>query len=223
MGSWKCAQCGLVNFANAEQCQRCGAAATAAGEVADADVIAAPKGGRSFRQRALWIAGMTGTILVICYCSLRLTSDAVTWQQQQIVDRAIDQLAQRGFNRETFVLRHLVSYRTTDNWWNMQVGHESAYAATNFPFEIMTLYPEFFETARDDTERAAILLHESYHLFGANEPRALEQTWRNKARLGWTADKYGTTKVWLNTKELTMRAAPALFRCGPEQNEDCIQ
>ena len=43
----------------------------------------------------------------------------------------------------------------------------------------------------DDTERAAILLHESYHLFGSGEATALEGVWRDKQRLGWTADKYG--------------------------------
>ena len=166
---------------------------------------------------------MTLTILFICYLSLLLTSDGVTWQQRQPVERAIAILEQKGFGKEVFVLRHLVSYRTTDNWWNMQVGHHDAYAATNFPFEVMTLYPEFFEAAVDDTERAAILLHESYHLFGSGEPAALEGVWRNKSKLGWTAEKYQETKVWRNTKELTMKHVPRLFRCGLDKQSDCAE
>lgn len=222
MGGWKCAQCGLVNFASDALCKRCGAEAgvsAPASEAADAE----PAKRRSLRERLLWIAGMTGTILLICYASLRLTSDPVTWQQRQTVDRAVDLLEQRGFGRQAFVLRHLVSYRATDNWWNMQVGHASAYAATNFPFEIMTLYPEFFDTAKDDTERAAILLHESQHLFGSGEAAALKATWLLKGRLGWTAAQYGGTKVWRNTKELTSQYAPELFRCGPKQDADCAE
>jgi hypothetical protein len=166
---------------------------------------------------------MTFVILIIYYLSLLMTSDSIKWQQKQAVGRAITILEQKGFGKETFVLRHLVSFRSTDNWWNMQVGHHDAYAATNFPFEVLTLYPEFFDTATDDTERAAILLHESYHLFGSGERAALEGTWRNKSRLGWTADKYAETKVWKNTVELTMSEVPQLFRCGPQGQSDCLQ
>ncbi|HVG33209.1 MAG TPA: zinc finger Ran-binding domain-containing protein [Pyrinomonadaceae bacterium] len=222
MKSLRCKECGLVNFASAEQCKRCGASLT---EEVPADVVIdeaeAPKK-RSFVRRITWILGMTCVILAIYYMSLLVTSDGIRWQQRQTVERAIAVLEQKGFSREVFVLRHLVSFRTTDNWWNTQVGHHDAYAATNFPFEVLTLYPEFFDTARDDTERATILLHESYHLFGANEAKALEGVWRNKSRLGWTADKYGETKVWKNTKELTMSLVPQLFRCGLEGKDDCI-
>jgi len=222
MKSLRCKECGLVNFASAEQCKRCGASLT---EEAPVDVVIdeaeAPKK-RSFVRRITWIVGMTCVILAVYYMSLLATSDAIGWQQRQTVERAIAVLEQKGFSKEVFVLRHLVSFRITDNWWNTQVGHHDAYAATNFPFEVLTLYPEFFDTAKDDTERATILLHESYHLFGANEANALEGVWRNKSRLGWTADKYGETKVWKNTKELTMSLVPQLFRCGLEGKDDCI-
>jgi hypothetical protein len=50
-------------------------------------------------------------------------------------------------------VRTVVSYRRTDNWWNQYVGHHAAYAATNFPFGVVTLYPAFFRYAVDDTER----------------------------------------------------------------------
>lgn len=222
MKSLRCRECGLVNFASADQCKRCGTSLTEEGP-ADVDINEAEvTKKRSFLRRITWILGMTCAILVVYYLSLLLTSDGIRWQQRQTVERAIAVLEQKGFSREVFVLRHLVSFRTTDNWWNTQVGHHDAYAATNFPFEVLTLYPEFFDTARDDTERATILLHESYHLFGASEATALEGVWRNKGRLGWTADKYGETKVWKNTKELTMSHVPQLFRCGLEGKDDCI-
>jgi hypothetical protein len=136
---------------------------------------------------------------------------------------SINTLEQGGFSRDAFVLRNLVAFRATDNWWNRWVGHREAYAATNFPFEVITLYPEFFNNAVDDTERAAILLHESYHLFGSGEAAALEGTWRDKKRLNWTKDRYSHTKVWRNTRELTVNQVPQLFRCGLENNADCTE
>lgn len=223
MKSIRCVECGLVNFEIAEQCKRCGAQLQGSGPVeAVADETDAPVK-RSFRKRISWVVGMTLVILLICYLSLLATSDSIKWQQKQTVGRAITILEQKGFGKEAFVLRRLVSFRSTDNWWNMQVGHHDAYAATNFPFEVVTLYSEFFDTATDDTERAAILLHESYHLFGSGERAALEGTWRNKSKLGWTADKYGESKVWKNTLELTMSEVPELFRCGPQGQSDCLQ
>ena len=222
MKSLRCRECGLVNFASAEECKRCGARLTEESPVeVEADETEVVKK-RSLAKRLTWILGMTCVTLAIYYMSLLLTSDAIGWQQRQPVERAIALLEQKGFGKQVFVLRHLVSFRTTDNWWNTQVGHHDAYAATNFPFEVMTLYPEFFDTATDDTERATILLHESYHLFGGSEAAALEGVWRNKSRLGWTAEKYGETKVWKNTKELTMSLVPQLFRCGLEGKDDCI-
>ena len=77
--------------------------------------------------------------------------------------------------------------------------------------------------AVDDTERAAILLHESYHLSGSGEAAALEGVWRDKQRLGWTADKYGQTRVWNNTKELTAANVPWMFSCGADGRSDCLQ
>jgi hypothetical protein len=203
-----------------EGCRRCQAPLGETGDGSPAD--AAPRQ-RSLARRLSWILGMTFTILFICYASLLLTSDSPGLDQRQALRRAIALLDQKGFGREAFVLNHLVSFRTTDNWWNMQVGHHDAYAATNFPFEIVTLYPEFFDTATDDNERAVILLHESYHLFGSGERAALEGVWRNKRRLDWTEDKYGQTKVWANTRDLTRSELPELFRCGEDEQSDCIQ
>jgi len=129
----------------------------------------------------------------------------------------------KGFGKHSFVLKRLARYRATDSWWNKYLGHRDAYAATNFPFEIVTLYGEFFDKAVDDTERAAILLHEAEHLLGEGEEQALEFTWRSKAQLGWNESSYGQTKVWNNTKELTQRLVPSLFTCGPDGKSDCTQ
>ncbi|HEX8136175.1 MAG TPA: hypothetical protein VF544_01165 [Pyrinomonadaceae bacterium] len=229
--SIRCGQCGLVNFATAEACKRCGAHLKEAGAAeveagrefeSEAAGQQPPPKKRSFAKRVSWVLGMTGLILGVWYMSLLMTSSRANLKQRETIERAIAVLEEKGFGKESFVLRHLTSYRTTDNWWNMQVGHRDAYAATNFPFEVLTLYPEFFDTARDDTERAAILLHESYHLFGSGERAALEGAWRNKSRVGWTADKYSDSKVWTNTRELTQAEVPHLFRCGLEGNADCM-
>ena len=95
-------------------------------------------------------------------------------------------------------------------WWNKYTGHESAYASTNFPLEIVTLYQPFFTEPIDDTERAAILLHEAQHLLGANEEQELTRTWQDKERLGWTRDRYGETKVFQVTEESTAQANSAV-------------
>jgi hypothetical protein len=178
---------------------------------------------RSLLRRLGWIMGTTLIILIAAYFSLLMTSDDLPFEQRQIVTSAIAVLRQKGFERQAFVLDNLVKYRGADNWWNRYVGHHDAYAGTNFPFEVVTLYPEFFGTAVDDTERAAILLHESYHFLGSGEATALEGVWREKQKLGWTADKYGRTKVWNNTRELTTAGVPKLFQCGTDEHSDCLQ
>jgi hypothetical protein len=148
--------------------------------------------------------------------SLLLTSTPIDVEQFAVVTRAVGKLEQAGFSKEVFVLRYLANYRATDNWWNRHVGHSQAYAATNFPLGVVTLYEPFFRIAVDDTERAAILLHEAQHLLGAGETSALETTWRQKARLGWTEERYGETKVWKNTREWTLDDVPSLFHCGAD-------
>jgi hypothetical protein len=180
---------------------------------------------RSLRKRVLRgvleVIGAAGFLLFLGYASLIATSDPVPSEKMKIVERAIDVLDRNGFSRESFFLRHIVRYRATDNWWNRRVGHETAFAATNFPFEIITLYSEFFDDPIDDVERAAILLHEAYHLFGYGEEGASSGVWLNKHRIGWTRDKYEQTKVWDNVKRYTVENAPHLFQCGPDGRSDC--
>jgi len=218
----KCARCGLVNFASDETCRRCGASLLPDNPIAELYPVPKAKE-RGFGRRLVWVLGMTLTLLFVYFVSLLITSEGLDVGERRMVADAIAVLKQAGFSNEAFVLGNLVTYRATDNWWNEYMGHQDAYAATNFPFEVVTLYPGFFTAAVDDTERAAILLHESYHLFGAGEEAALQGVWLEKQRLGWTADQYSQTKVWKNTKEWTTGSLPGLFRCGTDGHSDCVQ
>jgi hypothetical protein len=177
---------------------------------------------RGFLKRAMWILGATLIALMFSYASLLISSNALQPDQREKVQNAIAILQQQGFNREAFILKRLTVFRGTDNWWNRYIGHRDAYAATNFPFEIVTLYPEFFEVPVDDKERAAVLLHESCHLMGDGEDAALQSTWRNKQRLGWTADRYRQTRVWDATEKLTRATFPYMFQCGADGQSDCF-
>ena len=178
---------------------------------------------RGFGRSVLWILGTTLTIIVIAFLSLLITSDGLTHEQERTVHEAIAVVDRGGFGREARMLRNVVFYRSSDNWWNKHVGHQNAYAATNFPFAVVTLYPAFFRYPVDATERAAILLHESHHVFGADERTALQRVWLDKRRLGWTTQLYSRTRVWRNTKEWTNGAIPVLFQCGDDQRSDCVE
>lgn len=219
MSHHKCGRCGLVNLTSDEICRRCGEPLVApiAPDISDGVK-------RSLPRRIAWIFGTTFALLFAWYISLLVSSEGLSSDRRKVVEDAIFILEQKGFGKEVFVFRNLVTYRGSDNWWNRYLTHHEAYAATNFPFEIVTLYPEFFDKTVDDTERAAILLHEARHLFGSGEDSTLEQVWRDKQQIGWTADKYSSTsEVWNNTKQLTMNRVPKLFRCGPDGRSDCFQ
>jgi hypothetical protein len=220
----KCAHCGLVNTGSDELCRRCGTPLDAVNRVEPPQkepVAGAPEKKRGFLKRVMWISGATLFALMISYSSLLLSSNALQPDQREKVQKAIAILQQQGFNREAFILKYLTVFRATDNWWNKYIGHRDAYAATNFPFEVVTLYPEFFDVPVDDRERAAVLLHESCHLMGDGEEAALQTTWRNKQRLGWTADRYRQTRVWDATEKLTRASFPYLFQCGADGQSDC--
>ncbi len=107
--------------------------------------------------------------------------------------------------------------------YTASVAKENAYAATNFPFAIITLYSDFFAYPQDDTERAAILLHEARHLQGEDEHQAYSYVWQNRHRLGWTGDRYGESPVWANIQRQTRDQAPELFNCPSMRNGDCTE
>ena len=221
----KCPDCGLVNVGSDEVCRRCGSALyeeefTEAFH-AEATPLLKPKK-RTFLKRVIWILTTTGVLLIAFYTSLLLSSDGLNTDQREKVQKAIALISERGLTSEAFVLNRLASFRSNDNWLNAYVGHRDAYAATNFPFEVVTLYPEFFEVPVDDCERAAVLVHEARHLLGDGEDAALENTWKSKRQLGWTTDKYGQTRVWDATMRLTRTRFPYLFQCGGDGQTDCL-
>ena len=220
MSKNKCPRCRLVNAATDETCRRCGSPLTGRADSDDSVADQTVKK-RSLGKRLLWILGATLFFVFSFYMSLRVTSDDLDYDKRQVVQRSVAILEQKGFGKEASLLRNFTTYRGSDNWWNRYIGHRDAYAATNFPFEVLTLYPEFFVDTADDNERAAILLHETYHLYGSGEEAALEGVWRNKQRLGWTEESYGRSKAWNNTRELTMNLVPTLFQCGPDGKSDC--
>ena len=223
-GRRKCPDCGLVNVGSDKTCRRCGTALHEEEFIehptTELAVPLKPKK-RSLLKRLLWIVSATAILLMIFYASLLFSADKPNPNQLGQIQSAIDLLQMRGFSREAFVLNHVASFRTTDNWLNAYVGHHDAYAATNFPFEIVTLYGEFFDTPVDDRERAAVLLHEARHLLGDGEEAALRNTWMSKQRLGWTADRYKQTRVWDATERLTRAQFPYLFQCGTDGKADC--
>ena len=186
-----------------------------------ANLRSSPPGGHGIGRRLIWLLAVTVALIFIWSRSLLLTSDAIAASQRQVVMRAIALLEHAGFSREVLVLRHFANYRATDNWWNVYLGHPDAVRGDQFSARVVTLYPPFFTAAVDDTERAAILLHEAQHLLGAGEEAALDNVWRVKQRLGWTAAEYSETKVWKNTREWTAAGVPALFQCGPDRHADC--
>jgi hypothetical protein len=159
----------------------------------------------------------------IFYSSLIFSASPLNREEAERVQAAIRLIEKRGFINEAYLLRELATFRGSDNWLNATVAKENAYAATNYPFAIITLYPDFFTYPEDDIERAAILLHEARHLKGYGEDDAYEFVWRNKKYLDWTEEKYGDSVVWLNIRKQTREVTPNLFVCDFNPNNDCTE
>jgi hypothetical protein len=221
MHNQKCADCGLLNFATVSVCRRCGGALDAVGHVAETYAVRRSEFSLGKALRRSLLLGLF--LLAAGYASLLNSSQPLTPEQKQTVDRAIKLLEEKGFTADAALLRYAANFRATDNWWNRWVGHSDAYASTNFPFEVVTLYPIFFTRTADDTERAVVLLHEAQHLRGYGERAAHAEVWKNKHRLGWVRDQYGGTKVWNNVREFTVKYAPEVFSCGADGLSDCVE
>lgn len=162
-------------------------------------------------------------VLIGFYLSLIASATPLTAVQKETVQKAIAVLRDKGFAGDVALLDNFTVYRSNDNWLNASVEKENAYAATNFPFEIMTLYDDFFTYPVDDTERAAILLHEARHLRGDEEKRAYEFVWKNRKQLGWTKERYHGSVVWRNIRRQTRENAPNLFVCDFNEFADCTE
>jgi hypothetical protein len=218
----KCPNCKLVNFATAESCLRC-----------QYDLVEvstfnpSPDGKSRFKSRLLVRAGgVLGAVLVALfgfYLTLIVSAKRLEYDERKAVERATAILEEKGFSKDVFLLRYLTAYRGTDNWLNASTREENAYAATNFPFEIMTVYPDFYTYPKDDVERAAILLHEAQHLKGADEKEAYEFVWKNRKQLGWTKETYGGSIVWRNVRKQTREIVPLLFVCNENEFADCTE
>ena len=168
------------------------------------------------------VAGFLG--VVILYLSMVTTSAPMSSGNLQSIDRALAVLESKGFDREVFLLRHAATFRSRDNWINdYVVPSENAYAATNFPVGIITVYPDFYSKAADDTERAMILLHEAQHLQGGSEADAYAYVWQNRERLGWTQLSYGSTETYVTIEQQTRENAPELFTCKAKLWSDCTE
>ena len=161
--------------------------------------------------------------LAAFHLSLVATSTPLSADESRAVDRAIDLLDERGFTTDVFLLRHTATFSSTDNWLNLLTQKENAFAATNLPFQIITLYPDFYTRANDDTERAMILLHEAQHLEAKDEKAAYSYVWRNRERLGWTQLTHGTTATYVTIEQQTREHAPELFRCTDKVWNDCTE
>ena len=157
------------------------------------------------------------------YLSLIGSAKTLADEKKQIVKDAIAILRVKGFSDEVFLLARLTTFRASDNWLNASVAKENAYAATNFPFEIITVYEDFFAYPVDEVERAAILLHEAKHLAGKNERDAYEFNWKNRERLGWTRSRYGSSLVWQNIRTQTRDNVPEIFTCQDREFWDCTE
>lgn len=221
----KCSKCGFINFSDKEICRRCQTplSQTSQNSQSDYDEMNRKLDGAAiwFLKRFASAVVIAGVILCGVYFSLLNSAETLSTEQAATVEHSIKILEQRGFEREVFLLRNTVAFRASDNWLNSATREENAYAATNFPFQIVTLYDSFFKRPVDDVERAMILLHEAQHLQGAGEQAAYEFVWRNRKNLGWTDISYGRSVVWQNVFEATKQNAPDLFRCSFNENADC--
>ena len=219
----KCPKCSLINFPDSEKCRRCdcdlASLKPASIQVENKKNSLAAK----IFRRAVICAGVCCVSLLVFYLSLIMSAKRLGYHEKKRIESAIVVLEEKEFSREVFILRYLTAYRAEDNWLNASTREENAYAATNFPFEIMTIYPDFFNYSTDDTDSAAILLHEAQHLLGKDEKEAYEFVWKNRKRLGWTLETHHNSKVWENTRRQTMEICPELFQCDWKPGGDCTE
>jgi hypothetical protein len=215
----KCPQCKLVNYPTAQACIRCGSALLRI----DDDVSDRRPASSRFFRRLVVLLLVSAAAVAGFYFSLVFSAKSLDYEQKEKVNAAIDILETKGFTREVFILRRLTVYRSEDNWLNASVEKENAFAATNFPFEIVTIYPDFFLLPSDDVERAAILLHEAKHLEGADEKEAYEFVWRNREKLGWTGENYSRSEIWSQVRRQTRDYVPNLFVCDINTFRDCTE
>ncbi len=216
----KCPQCRLVNYRTAHQCVRCNS------PLLRIDIADSPDKKSLLAKivrRAVICLFVCVAALAGFYLSLISSAKPIGYEEKKSIQAAIDVLDNKGFTSEAIFLRRLAVFRSTDNWLNASVAKENAFAATNFPFEIITIYPDFFTYPKDDIERAAVLLHEAKHLQGADEKEAYEFVWRNREKLGWIGQNYADSTVWREIRKQTRDYVPDLFVCDVNPFSDCTE
>ena len=218
----KCPNCELINFPSAVTCARCDYELT--------QTVTESVNPKNIGSLPSKILKRGGVLIVVCLCSLLafylsliFSAKKLTYDERRTVESGIGVLETKGFADEVFLLRYVTAFRSNDHWLNASVEKENAYAATNFPFEIMVVYPEFFTVPIDDTERAAILLHEAKHLQGLGEPEAYEFVWRNRRQLGWAKETHRDSLIWRNVRKTTKEYVPNLFVCETNEYADCTE
>src|SRR5258705_8586914 len=122
----KCLNCGLVNVITDDTCRRC-RASLKGNELVEEVTVEDNVQGRSLGRRLIWIVSATVALLFMAYMSLLLTSDDLGYESTQTVNTAIALLAEKGFDKQAFVLNRLARYRGPNNWWNRYLGHPDAY------------------------------------------------------------------------------------------------
>lgn len=217
-----CPNCQLVNFPNAEECVRCRQSLNERFVSEPLDAKKKTSKSTILKRAVICVIVCFLTVLGF-YLSMVFTSASLKSGEKIQVQKAVGILQEKGFDRDVFLLKYVTNYRANDNWLNASTKYENAYAATNFPFEIMTVYPDFFTFTVDDIERAAILLHEAQHLKGADEQEAYEFVWKNRKILGWTKENYGNSVIWRNVRKQTAEFAPNLFVCEWNEANDCTE
>lgn len=217
-----CPNCRLANFPNAEECIRCRQPLNET-KISELNGEQTKTLKTTILKRAVICVAVCILAIFGFYFSMIFTSAPLKSAEKLQIQKAIGVLQEKEFSKDVLLLKFLTNYRSNDNWFNASTKFENAYAATNFPFEIMTIYPDFFTFTVDDTERAAILLHEAQHLKGADEKEAYEYVWRNRKILGWTKDKYNNSIIWRNVRKQTQEYAPNLFVCDWNEAKDCTE
>ncbi|MEO6588060.1 MAG: hypothetical protein ABIP06_01920 [Pyrinomonadaceae bacterium] len=216
-----CPNCQLTNFPQEKNCKRCDVNLLTVALVDSAQKNPVKKS-RILRRVIICIAVLIFTLFGF-YLSLIGSCRRLSYEEKQTVFKAISVLDEKGFSKEVFLLHYLTAFRANDNWLNASIPKENAYAATNYPFEIMTIYPDYFSYTENDTERAAILLHEAQHLKGADEKQAYKYVWENRKQLGWTKEIYENSVIWRNVRLQTKELAPELFTCEEKAYSDCTE
>src|SRR5437667_12361719 len=98
MTSFKCPECGLVNFPGADSCKICGVTFESPG-TAPTQSDSKKAGHRPIWKRLVWISVTTLVVLLMWYLSLRMSSNTPNYDQREVISKAIAVLDSKGFSR----------------------------------------------------------------------------------------------------------------------------